>query len=161
VDLWLEVGPKDWLLLVVGIPEDYTARMIEDYVLRMGQAGRVRAYDGAGHPPPYSIASLFVLPSHSENFGLSIAEALASGVPALVTDTTPWSRLNRTGAGWSIPWEDYGSVLREATSEGTETLRHRGLIGRQWVLQEFSWERSAQLLTDFYKVLCTGSKNTH
>jgi glycosyltransferase involved in cell wall biosynthesis len=150
IDLWLEVAPSDWLLLVVGIPEDYTPRMIEGYVLRSGQAGRVRAYDGSGHPPPYAVASLFLLPSHGENFGLSIAEALASGVPAIVTDTTPWSGLNRTGAGWCIPWPEYGHALREATSEGLESLQRRGAIGREWVLRDFSWENSARILSDFY-----------
>ncbi len=158
IDLWLDMGPKDWLLLVVGIPEDYTPASIEDYVLRAGHSGRVRAYDGAGRPPPYSIASLFLLASHSENFGLSIAEALASGVPALVTDTTPWSLLNRTGSGWCVPWEDFGSALRSATSEEPDSLRQRGSVGRELILREFSWEKSAQLLSDFYVTLCAGSK---
>jgi glycosyltransferase involved in cell wall biosynthesis len=153
IDSWLAFSPEEWLLLVVGIPEDYTPKMIENYVLRTGQAGRVRAYDGAGQPPPYSVASLFLLPSHGENFGLSIAEALASGVPALVTDTTPWMGLNRNGAGWCVPWSDYGTFLRKATSEGLEALRHRGKIGRDWVRQDFSWGRSAALLEEFYSSL--------
>ncbi len=158
VDAWLENGPRDWLLLVVGIPEDYTPEMIEGYVLRSGQPGRVRAYDGAGHPPPYAIASLFLLPSHSENFGLSIAEALAEGVPALVTDTTPWSGLNRTGSGWCVPWPDYGAAIRTATSEGYDALRKRGLVAREWVLREYSWEKSARLLSEFYSTLRAGAK---
>jgi glycosyltransferase involved in cell wall biosynthesis len=156
IDLWLESGPGDWLLLVVGIPEDYTPRMIEDYVLRSGQPGRVRAYDGTGHPAPYGIASLFLLPSHSENFGLSIAEALANGVPALVTDTTPWSGLNQNGAGWCVPWPEYGAALRAATSEGLDSLRRRGSVGREWVLREFSWEKSALTLSGFYAGLLSG-----
>jgi glycosyltransferase involved in cell wall biosynthesis len=156
IDLWLEFAPGDWLLLLVGIPEDYTPRMIEDYVLRSGQPGRVRAYDGGGHPAPYGIASLFLLPSHSESFGLSIAEALAHGVPALVTDTTPWSGLNETGAGWCVPWPEYGAALRAATSESLDSLRRRGALGREWVLREFSWERSARTLSDFYAGLRSG-----
>lgn len=158
IDAWLENGPSDWLLLVVGIPEDYTPEMIEDYVLRAGQSGRVRAYDGAGHPPPYAIASLFLLPSHSENFGQSIAEALAQGVPALVTDTTPWSGLNQTGSGWCVPWFDYGAAIRTATSEGFDSLHKRGLVAREWVLREFSWEKSAHLLSEFYSTLRAGAK---
>jgi glycosyltransferase involved in cell wall biosynthesis len=150
IDCWLEVVTEDWLLLVVGIPEDYTPQMIDNYVLRSGHAGRVRAYDGAGHPPPYAIASLFVLPSHGENFGLSIAEALANGVPALVTDTTPWSGLNRTGAGWCVPWPEFGSALRAATTGSAESLRHRGTVARSWVLREFSWDQSARTLSEFY-----------
>jgi glycosyltransferase involved in cell wall biosynthesis len=157
IDMWLEFGPGDWLLLLVGIPEDYTPRMIEDYVLRSGQPGRVRAYDGAGHPAPYGIASLFLLASHSENFGLSIAEALANGVPALVTDTTPWTGLNRNGAGWCVPWPEFSGALRSATSEGLDSLRHRGSIGREWVLREFSWEKSARTLSEFYAGLRPGA----
>lgn len=158
VDLWFEYGPKDWLLLVVGIPEDYTPRMIEDYALRAGQVGRVKAFDGAGHPPPYAVASLFLLPSHGENFGLSIAEALASGVPALVTDTTPWSGLNQTGAGWCVPWRDYGASLSNATAEGTEALGHRGSVARAWVQREFSLDKAARLLSEFYSALRGGAK---
>ena len=156
VDTWLDVAPKDWLLLVVGIPEDYSPRMIEDYVLRRGQSGRVRAFDGAGHPAPYPIASLFLLPSHGENFGLSIAEALAHGVPALVTDTTPWSGLNREGCGWCVPWSDYAATVRSATSEGVDALRQRGAAGRGWVLREYSWELSARTLLEFYATLRVG-----
>jgi glycosyltransferase involved in cell wall biosynthesis len=157
IDTWLDLAPEDWLLLLVGIPEDYTPRMIEDYVLRSGHAGRVRAYDGAGHPAPYSVASLFLLPSHGENFGLSIAESLANGVPVLVTDTTPWTGLNRNGAGWCVPWSDYGTALRKALSEGPEALRFRGNIGREWVIRDFSWAASARLLADFYSALRAGS----
>jgi glycosyltransferase involved in cell wall biosynthesis len=153
IDSWLENAPRDWLLLVVGIPEDYTPEMIENYVLRTGHAGRVRAYDGTKHPPPYAVASLFLLPSHGENFGLSIAEALAHGVPALVTDTTPWSGLNVNGAGWCVPWEAFGDTIATATSEGIEALRLRGRIGRDWVQRDFSWSSSARLLSDFYGVL--------
>lgn len=158
IDAWLEFGPEDWLLLMVGIPEDYTPRMIENYVLRAGHSGRVQAYDGAGHPPPYAIASLFLLPSHGENFGLSIAEALASGVPALVTDSTPWSGLNRTGSGWCVPWAEFGPAIRKATSEGMPVLRRRGIIAREWVLREFSWGESARLLSEFYSSLRAGAK---
>lgn len=156
IDTWLEFGPEDWLLLLVGIPEDYTPKMIEEYVLRSGQSGRVRAYDGAGRPPPYAAASLFVLPSHGENFGQAIVEALASGVPTLVTDTTPWSGLNSRGAGWCVPWADFGATLREATAEGAEALRRRGAAGRDWVLDDFAWGKSARILTEFYATLRQG-----
>lgn len=157
IDAWLECGPRDWILLVVGIPEDYTPEMIEDYVLRAGHTGQVRAYDGAGRPPPYAIASLFLLPSHGENFGLSIAEALAHGVPALVTDTTPWSGLNRTGSGWCVPWPDFAATIRTATSEGVDSLRFRGSVAQRWVLREYSWERPARLISEFYAGLRAGT----
>jgi glycosyltransferase involved in cell wall biosynthesis len=157
IDAWLDYGPKDWLLLLVGIPEDYTPKMLEDYVMRSSQAGRVRAYDGADQPPPYPIASLFLLPSHGENFGLSIAEAMANGVPVLVTDSTPWAPINALGAGWCVPWAGYGMALREATGEGPSVLAERGAVARDWVLREYSWERPARALAEFYSGLKAGS----
>ena len=153
VDLWLERAPREWLLLLVGIPQEYSPAELEDYVTRMSGAGRVHAFAGVNRPPPYAVASLFLLPSHSENFGLVIAEALANGVPALVTDTTPWRGLNTDGRGWCVPWNDYGDALVAATAEGPHRLRERGRRAREWVLREFSWDKSAHDLAAFYQTL--------
>jgi glycosyltransferase involved in cell wall biosynthesis len=153
IDLWLERAPRDWLLLLVGIPQDYTPEALDAYVTRMSGAGRVRAFAGVGRPPPYAIASIFLLPSHNENFGLVIAEALAHGVPALVTDTTPWRALNTDNRGWCVPWSEYGDTLLGALGEGPQRLRERGRRGREWVLREFSWDKSARDLAMFYQRL--------
>ena len=99
------------------------------------------------------MASLFLLPSHSENFGLVIAEAMAAGVPALVTDTTPWNALNVDDRGWCVPWEEYNRALQVALALGPEQLAARGLRARAWVLREFSWDKSARELTAFYQQL--------
>lgn len=153
IDAWIDRGPRDWLLLLVGIPEEYAPDMLEDYAQRAGGGDRVAVFSGAGRPPPYAVASLFLLPSHSENFGLAVAEALAHGVPALVTDTTPWRALGETGAGWCVPWEDYPEALRAAAAEGPERLRERGASARDWVLREYSWEKPVRLLEEFYRQL--------
>jgi len=153
VDLWLERAPPDWLLLLVGIPEDYTPAVLERYVQRNSGAGRVLAFSGAGAPPPYGIASLFLLPSHNENFGLVIAEAMAHGVPAVVTDTTPWRALGEDDRGWCVPWEAYPAALAAALAEDPGQLRARGARARAWIAREYSWARSAALLADFYAQL--------
>ncbi len=150
IDLWIAKGPRDWLLLLVGIPEGYTVRQLEDYVIHASGAGRIRVFDGTGEPAPYPLASLFLLPSHSENFGLSIAEALAHGVPALVTDTTPWEGLGALGGGWCVPWAEYPAALQAATAEGADQLAGRGARARAWVLKNYSWDRPAATLIEFY-----------
>ena len=153
IDLWLEHGPRDWLLLLVGIPEDYSASLLEDYVMRQSGGGRVLAFDGTGQPAPYAVASLFILPSHNENFGLVVAEAMAHGVPALVTDTTPWRAINQDDRGWCVPWSDFATALKAATAESPASRRERGTRARDWAVREFSWDKSARDLATFYAQL--------
>lgn len=150
IDLWISKPRGNWLLLLVGIPEQYTVAQLEAYVARKGGAGHVTVHDGAGGPPPYAVASLFVLPSHSENFGLVIAEALVRGVPVLATDATPWSALAREGAGACVAWSAYGSALDELLASSPETLRAKGDQARRWARAAFSWDNSAALVADFY-----------
>lgn len=153
IDLWAELAPRDWLLLLVGIPQDYTPEELEAYAARVSAAGAVRAFSGMNRPQPYAVASLFLLPSHNENFGLVIAEAMAHGVPALVTDSTPWSGVNREQLGWCVPWEKFSASLDAAVAEGPERLRERGARAQAWVLREFSWGKSAGTLAAFYASL--------
>lgn len=158
IDVWLDRAPPEWLLLLVGLPEQYTPEILERYVVNRSASGRVRAFNGTGLPPPYAIASLFLLPSHNENFGMTVAEAMAHGVPALVTDTTPWQELNRRQCGWCVQWAEYGSAISTATALSPSALRALGAQARPWVLREFSWDRSATVLGEFYVRLVARSQ---
>ena len=46
------------------------------------------------------------MPSQGENFGHAMAEALATGLPLLISDRTPWRGLAEQRAGWDLPLED-------------------------------------------------------
>lgn len=46
---------------------------------------------------------LFFLPTHGENFGFVIVEALLAGCPVLISDQTPWQDLRTKGVGWELP----------------------------------------------------------
>ncbi|HET7535827.1 MAG TPA: glycosyltransferase [Candidatus Didemnitutus sp.] len=153
IDLWLSQPREDWLLLIVGLPEEYTVADLTAEVRAAGATERIVVFDGAGQPPPYAVASLFLLPSHSENFGLVIAESLAAGVPALVTDTTPWLAMNLKRAGWCAPWTAYNTALSNALAQPAATLAEMGAIGRHWAGHDFGWEKPAQKLLEFYQTL--------
>ena len=150
IDLWIDTAPKEWLLLVVGIPQEYTVESLTAYVQRHSSREQIAVFDGSDRPPPYGVASLFLLPSHSENFGMVVAEAMAWGVPVLVTDSTPWAELSEQNAGWCVPWENYGSALRQAIAESSDRLEQRGARARDWVLARYSWEQAARPLAEFY-----------
>jgi glycosyltransferase involved in cell wall biosynthesis len=49
---------------------------------------------------------LLLFPTHGENFGHVIAEALIAGCPVLLSDQTPWRQLQAHGVGWDLPLAD-------------------------------------------------------
>jgi glycosyltransferase involved in cell wall biosynthesis len=153
LDLWLAAPRGDWFLLLAGVPEEYSVAEIQGWIDRAGAAGRAAVLDSRQFPAPYGAASLFVLPTHSENFGLVIAEALAAGVPCLVTDTTPWAGLGANGAGWCVPWENFSATLGTALATDTDVLAAMGRRGREWVGRDFTWGKAATLLNEFYRHL--------
>lgn len=152
IDLWRSRPRPGWTLLVAGLPGDHT---VAELAARAGDdpVSAVVVADGCAMPPPYALSSLFLLPSHSENFGQAVAEALAAGVPALVTDTLPWRELDSVGAGRCVAWADYGAAMDTLLALPAADLAARGAAGRVWVLANFSWASSARRLLDFYPTL--------
>lgn len=77
------------VLVVAGPAEEAYERELRGLVARHGLEGRVfftGMLHGTERVRAYVDADLFVLPSHQENFGVSVAEALAAGVPVIVSD---------------------------------------------------------------------------
>jgi glycosyltransferase involved in cell wall biosynthesis len=143
----------EWHLLVVGIPEEYSLERLRDEAVRMGLDGRASVLDGRGAPKPYPVAELFVLPTHDENFGRVVAEALASGVPAVTTTGTPWGELDGVGAGTCVSIDALPRELERWMSKTADERRAAGARGREWALQALDWTRIAARLRDFYAQL--------
>lgn len=155
IELWQRQAPRDWLLLLVGIPEEFSLEELTAHAQRHPRAS-IRVCSGENAPSPYAVAELLVLPSHSENFGMVIAEAMAAGVPVAVTDTTPWSEINRHSCGWCVPWDEFPAALAAALGEAPSSLQIRGQRAQAWVSTEFSWGKSAHTLIEFYAQLRPG-----
>lgn len=98
-------------------------------------------------------ADLFVLPTHSENFGIVVAEALAAGTPVLTTKGAPWSDLESAHCGW---WTEIGTdatvdALKAFLSLTEAELEQMGRNGRQLVLDKYAEAQVAKEMVDMYQ----------
>jgi len=94
----------------------------------------------------YADADVFALPSHAENFGHSIFEAMACGVPVVVSETLNFAEeISRTGAGLALP------RTPEAFSASIIDLIDRPVTRREM-------GNCGQLLARQYSLEVTGAK---
>ena len=101
-------------------------------------------------------ADLLVLPTHSENFGIVVAEALASGTPVLTTKGTPWSMLNTEHCGWCVDVniEAINSALLSFAGTSEDELQQMGLRGRRLIEEYYDTRSIACEYVKMYASLC-------
>jgi len=96
-------------------------------------------------------ASLLALPSYQENFGLCVMEALASGVPVLISPHVNLAPdIHAAKAGWIVPVEIAAlkTALADALGDQAERTK-RGLAGAEFS-NEFTWPAVAAKLVEVY-----------
>lgn len=62
--------------------------------------------DHEGVIDAFSDYDAFLFPTLSENYGHVIAESLSAGCPVIISDQTPWTPINQSGAGWALELSD-------------------------------------------------------
>jgi glycosyltransferase involved in cell wall biosynthesis len=142
---WAEIAAEftDWRLVVAGPmrgthADDLRALAAALTVERVDFVGEALGREKA---ELYARASLFVLPSHSENFGMVIAEALMHGTPVVTTTGTPWRQVEDRGCGWCIALSRPAltQALAHALRQPAPTLRTMGGAGRRWMESDYAW----------------------
>jgi len=100
-------------------------------------------------------ADAFVLPSYSENFGLSVIEAMACGLPVIISDRVNiWGEVSKKGAGKVIPCD--GNQLAKSIIElldNKDLAKHMGLKGKALVSDHFEWSKIASKLENVYRTM--------
>ncbi len=146
------------VLLCVGPDSDGEQRRIESQAKALGLTDHVfftGLLEGEDLKAVYSRANLLALVSKKENFGLTVAEALASGLPVVVSE----------GVDVAGGWESSGPIRRvrpepEAISEAILDLLQRGEThtlpdpeARSLAEQEWGRTRVTELVDRYQQVV--------
>jgi glycosyltransferase involved in cell wall biosynthesis len=143
----------DCTLDIYGTGEESYQNSLKNLCLRLGVENLVRFrghVDGEQKTKAYLSAHTCIVPSHSENFGNVVAEALACGIPVIAGKGTPWSMLEQQGCGIWTP-NDPGALAGAIAKISAMDLRTMGLKGRQWMQRDFSWETITPRMLALYE----------
>jgi glycosyltransferase involved in cell wall biosynthesis len=104
-------------------------------------------------------ADLFVLPSYAENFGVAVAEAMAAGLPVVVT---PGVQISPEIAAHQAGLVVEGEVDTLVTAildllRSPETLLRFGENGKQLAKERYGWGAIAQTLIHIYGSVSTAA----
>jgi glycosyltransferase involved in cell wall biosynthesis len=143
------VGPDDEML-APGL-----AKRARDLQIANRVRFLTRTVVGADKEYLFRSASLFVLPSYSENFGNSVLEAMQRGLPVVVTPEVGAAEIVRKSGGGLIvagePEPLCAAMSRLMADPGL--AQSLGEAGRQHVMAHYTWPRIAESMEDLYRRL--------
>ncbi|HLK11195.1 MAG TPA: glycosyltransferase [Candidatus Binatia bacterium] len=146
----------DWHLAVVGPDDEGYGTQVRTWLTRAGIARRATFTGLLLDPATLEAlvdADVFVLPSYSENFGLAVVEAMACGLPVVISDRVNiWREVAAARAGLVIPCD--AIVLADAIRtllDDPERGRTMGVRGRRLVHERLTWDAAAAEMVRVYR----------
>jgi glycosyltransferase involved in cell wall biosynthesis len=128
-----------------------TALNLESDVRLLGQVTGSRRWT------LFDAADAFILPSHSENFGIVVAEAMARGCPPIVTEAVQiGEQLRDHNCGVVVKPDP--AIIAEAIRSLCEAVGRRQQLGvnaRNYCEQNFSWAGVAEQVLKMYQSVLT------
>lgn len=152
----LEDRMRDYEVLIAGEGERAYVDKLKRLAVRLGISQQVRFLGGVYGDEKWRLlreADVLALPTHSENFGIVIAEALACGTPVITTRGTPWRDLLGWDCGWWVKRdvEHLVDALDDFRLLPEAELERMGRNARRLVGQKYSSRLIAQKMLALYR----------
>ena len=147
-------------LVVVG-PDEGAQADFERRIHAAGLASRVLLTGPLYGQAKYEAlvdACCFCLPSRLEGFSIAITEAVACGVPVVISEGCRFPEVAQAGAGRIVPLDSQriADALEEILSDPALAER-MGRAGRALVFERYTWEAIAAVFEDAYRAAAQGA----
>lgn len=142
--------------LVIAGPDGGLRARTETWIKDYGLSSRVLftgMLRGADKLAVLADSDLFVLPSYSENFGIAVVEAMACGLPVLISDQVGiWREVVRADAGVVVPPQP-DAVTQEIIEliRAPDRRAAMGAEGRRLAVSKFDWDQVGAELERAYR----------
>jgi len=114
--------------------------------------------DGDAKNRAFLDADVCVIPSYSESFCIVVAEAMAMGLPVIVSDRLAWGEVAKRGCGLVVgnDPDSLAKALKEIRGMELETM---GKLGWEWMKDEFKWKTIGFSMLSVYKKIITACES--
>jgi glycosyltransferase involved in cell wall biosynthesis len=146
-------------LVIAGPENDDYGQQVRGWVRERGLDAAVHfvgPLHGAEVLQAYVDADVFALPSYTENFGMTVAEAMACALPVVISDQVNiHAEVSGAGAGLVTACDaDEVTAALELLLCDAERRRAMGAAGRRLVQARFTWPAIvAQLTAEYQNVI--------
>jgi len=157
-----KVHPNTFLVMAGPGEPEYLAQLktltqrlgIENKVMFVGMLCKKAVLEA------FRAATLFVLPSLQENFGISVAEAMAAACPVIVSHQVSLSSEVASFNAGVVCHAEVEPIAKSLVRllENSALRKTMGANGRSLILEKFTWKRIANELTDVYADILSGKR---
>jgi len=155
----------DAFLAIIGGEDEHAPGFARQVIIAVARLGLREKVALLGPVPPerrwaaFDGAEVFVLPSHSESFGIVVAEAMARGKPVVITSGVRFAEHVTASQAGAVVRPDAGDLADSLDVWLCDPSRRAraGEAGRRYIQQHLTWRRTAEELADLYSRVCRTS----
>ena len=105
-------------------------------------------------PALYHCADAFVFPSIKEGWGLVLLEAIASGLPVITSNISPFTEFLTSDSALLVNPNSYDEIAKGMEAVLNEKITKKLIQNSATIPKQYSWQRSAKLhLKQYFKII--------